>query len=316
MAFPKSRHTVCPYKTDTFFYESQIGQIMATAEQMMPVAYINAFSQTLDANPPVPFAMVKRKVTKALVEARARTSAMPGTSAQNNRATYPSLFEATFSEFDETPAATASIAQVHFARLRKGGQRVAVKVVVANIHELLSDLRCASQTANAMRFLNLDCGADFPTVFAAYADVVEEEFDLQLESEKMREFAIVFSENGLQDKIKIAEVHDCLSTSDVLVMERCRGVKLLTVLNKARATGKKPRLPNPNVAAVHQISGGTKTPNHDDWSGLFHTMHKAWGVMLLRHGHFHCDPHPGNFILQKVRVGLSQIRHTLFYRSW
>ena len=126
----------------------------------------------------------------------------------------------------------------------------------------------------------------------------------------------MFSENGLQDKIKIAEVHDCLSTSDVLVMERCRGVKLLTVLNKARATGKKPRLPNPNVAAVHQISGGTKTPNHDDWSGLFHTMHKAWGVMLLRHGHFHCDPHPGNFILQKVRVGLSQIRHTLFYRSW
>tara|TARA_B110000977_G_scaffold195548_1_gene274216 strand:+ start:4589 stop:7447 length:2859 start_codon:yes stop_codon:yes gene_type:complete len=282
---------------------TKIGQIMGTAEQMMPSAYITAFSQTMDANPRVAFSVVKQKVTSALLEARARSGTSDGTStsetvASNSSSKNSSIFEETFSEFDETPTATASIAQVHFARLRKGGLRVAVKVVVADKKKLLSDLRCASATADFMKLFGLDTGADFPTVFAAYSDVVEEEFDLTLEAEKMDEFRIVFDENGLSDKVVIPEVVGGLSTSNVLVMSRLRGVKMLTLLNKSRDSGRMPKCPL-KVAEVHAVKNKNYNTQLNPWDGLFHTMHKAWGVMLCRHGHFHCDPHPGNFLLQK-----------------
>lgn len=271
---------------------TKIGQLMGTAQQMMPEAYVEAFSQTMDANPPTPFAAVRAEVTRAL---EARRAEIGGVDGANNGA-FRDVFEATFSEFDETPAATASIAQVHFARLRGDGVRVAVKVVVADKKRMLSDLACASRTAAAMRRLGLDSGVDFPTVFAAYSDVVDEEFDLTLEAEKMREFAAVFKESGLDHLVAVPEPHERLSGAGVLVSTRARGKKLLETLNRARETGRPPKCPRA-AAVVHAFAG--TDPRFDGWDGVFHTMHRAWGAMLLRHGHVHCDPHPGNFILRR-----------------
>ena len=271
---------------------TKIGQIMGTAQQMMPEAYVEAFSQTMDANPPTPFAAVRAEVTRSL---EARRAEIGGVDFPRDGA-FRDVFEATFSEFDETPAATASIAQVHFARLRGDGARVAVKVVVADKKRMLSDLACASRTAAAMRRLGLDSGVDFPTVFAAYSDVVDEEFDLALEAEKMREFAAVFAESGLDHLVAVPEPHERLSGAGVLVSTRARGKKLLETLNRARETGRSPKCPR--AAAVTHAFGGTD-PRFGGWDGVFHTMHRAWGAMLLRHGHVHCDPHPGNFILRR-----------------
>lgn len=77
----------------------------------------------------------------------------------------------------------------------------------------------------------------------------------------------------------------------VEVMQRVRGIKLLSVLNRARERRKRPVCPA--VAAARHADGGI------GWDGVFGTMFKAWGVMLLRHGHYHSDPHPGNFMLAK-----------------
>ena len=290
---------------------TKIGQLMGTAQQMMPEAYVEAFSQTMDANPPAPFSAVRAKTKRTLEEARERASrsrvAPPGGGdeektragsgfANEREIGFRDVFDATFSEFDEAPAATASIAQVHFARLRADGARVAVKVVVADKKTMLSDLACASRTAAAMRRLGLDSGVDLCTVFAAYSDVVDEEFDLLLEADKMREFKTVFEESGLGDVIAVPETRAELSGPGALVSTRARGAKLLTTLNRARESGRRPRCP-PAAAARHAFP---KTdPRCGGWDGVFHTMHRAWGAMLLRHGHFHCDPHPGNFILQK-----------------
>ena len=285
---------------------TKIGQLMGTAQQMMPEAYVEAFSQTMDANPPAPFAAVRAKTKRVLEEARSRdvrpssggVDAEKTTSGSEDarNAGFRDVFDATFSEFDEAPAATASIAQVHFARLRGDGARVAVKVVVADKKTMLSDLACASRTAEALRRLGLDTGADLCTVFAAYSDVVDEEFDLLLEAEKMREFRTVFEEHGLGEAIAVPETRDDLSGAGALVSTRVRGVKLLNILNRARESGRRPRCPS---AATTKHAFSKSDPRYGGWDGVFHTMHRAWGVMLLRHGHFHCDPHPGNFILQK-----------------
>jgi aarF domain-containing kinase len=267
---------------------TKIGQLMGTAQQMMPEAYVRAFSRTMDANPPVPFVFVRGEINRSL-EASSVGAEDGGVSP------YRDVFEATFLEFDETPAATASVAQVHFARLRSDGARVAVKVIVADKNVMLGDLACASATARVMSRLGLDSGVDFPTVFAAYSDVVEEEFDLAREAEKMREFATLFESRGLGDKIAVPEPRDFLCGETVLVSTRARGTKLLKTLNRARESGRRPKCP-PAAAAVHAFN--RSDPRCGGWDGVFHTMHLAWGAMLLRHGHFHCDPHPGNFILR------------------
>ena len=266
---------------------TKIGQLMGTARQMMPEAYVSVFSRTMDANPPAPFAKVRGEINRSL-EARCFTE-------DGVVSPYRDVFEATFSEFDETPAATASVAQVHFARLRSDGARVAVKVVVADKNAMLGDLACASATARVMSRLGLDSGVDFPTVFAAYLDVVEDEFDLNREAEKMREFGALFESRGLGDKIAVPEPRDALCGETVLVSTRAQGTKLLKTLNRARESGRRPKCP-PAAAGVHAFN--RSDPQCGGWDGVFHTMHLAWGAMLLRHGHFHCDPHPGNFILR------------------
>ena len=60
--------------------------------------------------------------------------------------------------------------------------------------------------------------------------------------------------HGLADRVIIPEVVEALSTAEVLVMERVRGIKLLSVLNRARQRRKRPTCPP--VAAARHANGG------------------------------------------------------------
>lgn len=250
------------------FYR-KVGQIMGTARQMMPEPYIEAFAETMDNNPPVPFPVVKRLVERSL-----------GAKLSEH-----------FSDFDEKPLATASIAQVHQATLAKNKKKVVVKVRIADVRTMVGDVRSMLHTTLVMKRLGLDNGVDFPTIFRAYLDVIAGEFDFTAEAAKINEFRELFETHGLGDRVAVPVVIEDLSTSEVLVMERVRGVKLLSVLNRARQRGRRPLVPA--AAAKVHVDGGI------GWDGVFDTMFKCWSVMLLRHGHYHSDPHPGNFIVAK-----------------
>lgn len=250
------------------FYR-KVGQIMGTARQMMPEPYLEAFSATMDNNPPTKFARVRRVVERSL----------------------GAPLDEYFAEFDPNPVATASIAQVHAARLRSNGKLVVVKVLVSDKASMVGDVRSMLHTALALQRLGLDNGVDLPTVFRAYLEVIEGEFDFTAEAAKIGEFRALFEKHGLDDRVTVPEVEEEASTSSVLVMRRVRGTKLLAALNRARASNRRPKCPA--TAAARHANGGV------GWDGVFDTVFKAWGLMLLRHGHYHSDPHPGNFILQR-----------------
>ena len=245
------------------FYR-KVGQIAGTAKQMMPAPYIECFSKTMDNNPPVSFRAVRKTLEESLGGALGLH----------------------FAELNRKPVATASIAQVHFGRLLDG-REVAVKVQATDAALMRGDIESMLHTTKAMRWLGLDEGLDFPTIFRAYLDVIDEEFDFTIEGEKTEEFGKLLDGAGLSDRIAVPQV--ITATRRVLIMRRVRGAKLLTIFNRASASRKVPRCPSP-VAKCHAAGGA-------GWEGVFHSMFVAWGVMMLKHGHFHTDPHPGNFMV-------------------
>ncbi|MBI3752660.1 MAG: hypothetical protein HY266_01275, partial [Deltaproteobacteria bacterium] len=92
----------------------KLGQVASTRADLLPPDWVEEFKKLQDAVPPFPFEKVKEVVERAL----------------------KSPLSAKFRSFDETPCASASIAQVHYATL-SDGQEVAVKVKRPGIDKII-----------------------------------------------------------------------------------------------------------------------------------------------------------------------------------
>jgi predicted unusual protein kinase regulating ubiquinone biosynthesis (AarF/ABC1/UbiB family) len=168
-----------------------------------------------------------------------------------------------FREFDDAPAAAASIGQVHRA-VWHDGRDVAVKVQYPGAEEALrSDLR---QLARFSRLLQpLVPGQDVKPLIAELRARMEEELDYRDEAANQRAFAAVFA-----DDEKIAVPRVVASAPRAMVSEWVSGRKLSDV-----------------------IASGTADERNRAGSRLaeFHYAAPERARLL------HADPHPGNFAL-------------------
>ncbi|MEU2713732.1 AarF/ABC1/UbiB kinase family protein [Streptomyces sp. NPDC007205] len=168
-----------------------------------------------------------------------------------------------FEEFEDKPAAAASIGQVHRA-VWHDGREVAVKVQYPGAGEaLLSDL---GQLSRFARLLGpLIPGMDIKPLIAELKDRVSEELDYGLEAQAQSAHAEEFADDP--DVVVPAVVHQC---EQVLVTEWIDGIPLSEV-----------------------ISDGTQEQR--DRAGQLLARFLFSGP--ARTGLLHADPHPGNFRL-------------------
>ncbi|HEU4350147.1 MAG TPA: AarF/ABC1/UbiB kinase family protein [Actinoplanes sp.] len=241
----------------------KFGQALSVLEAAMPDEMAGPYRQALtklqEAAPPMPAANVHKAMAEQL-----------GGDWRDR-----------FAEFDDSPAAAASIGQVHRAVWKRPPSRrgakpktlpVAVKIQYPGAGDaLISDLKQLSRLAGMFKILQP--GMDIKPLVEELRDRIVEELDYELEAETQAAFAEAYADDP---EIFVPRV--VASAPRVLVTEWVEGTPLAKV-----------------------ISDGT--PGERDEAGrLMATLHFS---APARAGLLHADPHPGNFrILADGRLGV------------
>jgi len=182
-----------------------------------------------------------------------------------------------FARFEPTPLAAASLAQVHRATTKEG-EEVVVKVQRENLRELfdidLVNIRLVAVLADRLDKQTEATAANWKGVADTSGEVLYREIDFTNERRACEEFGSNFA--SCKD-VKVPSTRPELSTSRVLVMEYCPGVKIS------------------NVTALQE--------NGYDPVRLSERLTTSYLEQICRHGFFHCDPHPGNLAVDSGYPG-------------
>jgi ubiquinone biosynthesis protein len=238
---------------------TKLGQLMSTRRDLLPEEFTTELSRLQDRAEPAPWEQVEQVLVASL--------GVP--------------VDQVFAELEPEPAAAASIAQVHKARLRCAdgpGAVVAVKVqrpgIRATVEQDLDILQRMAATLEKRAQWARAIGA--VGVARGFAAAMREELDFRVEASNMAVIAATWPAQqravGGSITVVMPGLHDELSTEHVLVIEWLDGVSLREAekliddrgLDRAALTGALLR------SMIYQITEG---------------------------GAYHADPHPGNVLL-------------------
>ena len=222
----------------------KFGQVLSTRRDLLPHDVAQELAKLQDRVPPFPAALSREMVERA----------------------FSRPLEALFATFDAEPVASASIAQVHFATL-KDGREVAVKVLRPGMLGFIDDdLALMRKLAKWVERFSADGRRLKPREVVAEFDVhLHDELDLVREAANAAQLRRNMAGLNL---VMVPEMHWDMCSSDVIVMERMKGV------------------PISQRAVLEQAGIDIKKLARDGVTIFF--------TQVFRDGFFHADMHPGN----------------------
>jgi ubiquinone biosynthesis protein len=220
-------------------------QFAATRPDLLPAVYIRTLAPLQDRMPPRSWKEIERTITRELGRRPAEV----------------------FAEIDHSPAAAASIAQVHHARLCDG-REVAVKVQYPDIENLVAtDLTALEQLVKAIH--RLASSIQLQPIVDYLQETLPLELDFSHEAEAMTSLRAALAH---REDVLVPTVIPDLSTERLLVMEYIHGIKV-TDREALEQAG----------ISLHEVA---------------RLLNDVYAEQMLHLGILHADPHPGNLFVQ------------------
>ena len=226
----------------------KFGQALSTRRDLLPPGIADELAKLQDRVPPFPGSEARAIAERA----------------------YGRPVAEVFEQFDETPLAAASVAQVHAARLRSG-QEVVVKVIRPGVREKIErDLEVMYALADLARSYASEGHRLRPVeVVQQYEKTILDELDLMREAANASQLRHNFQGSTL---LYVPAVYWDYCRPDVMVMERVHGTLVSDLVELRRRGTNIQRLAENGVE-------------------IFFTQ-------VFRHNFFHADMHPGNIFVQ------------------
>jgi len=225
----------------------KLGQLLSTRPDIVPPDFAEALTRLQDDVAPMPWADVERVFTEDL------------------GLTPDEVFE----HFEREPLASASLGQVHRARLANGHE-VVVKVqrpdARARVEEDMAAISELAQLVDGHTDVGKRMG--FRELVAQFADTIDAELDYRREASHLERLAEIVSP---YDRLVVPAPVRESTTQRVLTMDHVEGRKVTTLTPVGRTS--------------------------IDGEALTEQLFRAYLDQILVHGFFHADPHPGNVLL-------------------
>ncbi|HJH43134.1 MAG TPA: AarF/ABC1/UbiB kinase family protein [Rubneribacter badeniensis] len=230
----------------------KIGQTLSTRSEILPKAYCDELAKLQTECDPLPFEQILAALDEIYGDARGDV----------------------FDAIDPTPLGSASLAQVHKARLATG-ETVAVKIqrpgVKATMAQDIDIMRMVARQAS--RFMKDEQMLDLRDVVEELWATFLEETDFAREAANLEEFARLNEDVAFIDCPK---VYPELCGEYVLVMEYVDGIPIMAV-DRLREAGY-------------------------DLEEIGQKILDNYATQILGHGFFHADPHPGNLLIRNGKI--------------
>ena len=246
-----------PYKIRCVFEElggafTKLAQLLSVRPDLIPPDYILELEKLQDRAKPVPFEDIKEELESQ----------------------FKKSLKEIFPYFKKAPIASASVSQVHEAKL-KNGQKVAVKVQRPKIREIMEeDISIMFFFANLLEKHIPRLREYSPVaIVKEFETWTRQELDFRIEAKHAKRFYYNFKGSKT---VKIPKIIDEYTTSRILTLEYITGTELHDI--------KKIKRKHYNIKKA--IKNGFDTVL----------------TQVFIHGFFHADPHPGNILVCKNNV--------------
>ncbi|RQM17064.1 hypothetical protein DD237_001177 [Peronospora effusa] len=225
---------------------TKFGQQVATFNHGLPMEYTKTLAQLQDQAKPVSFEEVRQTIEVEMGRP----------------------WQQIFRELDETPIASASLAQVHHA-VDHQGRDLAVKVQYQHLEsQMKADIQVIKWAFQLIEYYFPDVQIQW--LFPEFKSALLSELDFENEKYNSRRIADLFKHNN---SVHVPIVYDELSTKRMMSMEFISAPKI-SEIDAIRKLGLDP----PEVAR---------------------SLCEVFSEMVFCHGFVHCDPHAGNIFVRR-----------------